>query len=141
MPTLDLFCDPFGILWEIHPMSKPIEICFCEDSYGITISTTGDGGGSMSSLIPRETCPYCGQEDCLYSCDESQAGGFNSEKDEDEDEEETLRNRIAGNAEADAVESFVLALVMAYERRGMIIPKDVIEEAITTTFDAIGSNC
>jgi DNA-directed RNA polymerase subunit RPC12/RpoP len=45
-------------------------------------------------------CEYCGGKDCDYSCDESQAGGFDvSEMQADADYQEALADAIAEAAE------------------------------------------
>lgn len=111
-----------------------------EFANGITVKLADNGYGEVESDIPHETCPFCGQSSCVYSCDESQAGGFTDEGKASAEDEDALRERLQSNAAIDAVESLVLALAVAFERRGMEIPKDVIDEAITTTFDALSNN-
>jgi len=77
--------------------------------FGIVITldnvAVNDGpphGGTITSDM-KEGCPFCGQTDCDFSCDESQADGF------DDDGLWDNENRIKYNISIDALESLILA--------------------------------
>ena len=106
-----------------------------------TITATKQGGGAIeNSLLERETCPFCGLPNCNYSCDESQAGGFSDEAKANEESDADVLERLNFNAGLEVMENFTLALVCAFHRRNMTIPVDVINEAIATTLDTMGSD-
>lgn len=111
---------------------------------GISIANLdGNGGGELFSDIPRQLCPHCGEPMCMFSCDESQAGGFTDEgKEVAETDDDTMLNRIKGNISLDAIESFVLNLVTTLDKKGVDLElwRDDLNCAINSTLDAIDNN-
>lgn len=73
-------------------------IIFNTPNGGLEISIDNDCG-CIEHALTRETCPYCNQWDCNFSCDESQ-----SEADDDE-----VIGRLAFNAGLDVLESLVIS--------------------------------
>ena len=102
--------------------------------YGITIKIATEGhekypSGSITSDL-KESCPYCGQSDCYFSCDMSQG------QPEDEPELETeaqVEQRQQFNSAVDGVESLLLSLACA----GLNLDTPKICEAIETTIQSI----
>ena len=101
------------------------------DAFGIEITLDGKGG-SITSDLERETCPYCGSHDCCFSCDESQAGGFNGSEDEPKDD---VMGRLQFNGALDALESLILAHACA----GIAVNSPAYLEGIETTVTALGN--
>ena len=94
----------------------------------IKIEQEGKSGTISSNL--KQTCPYCNQTDCNYSCDESQAEGFNSQNLETKEQHNT---RLRFNASVDAIESLVLAHSLA----GIDVESKEYIEGLETTLDAL----
>lgn len=78
--------------------------------------------GKATELIGtfKEPCPFCGDEDCRYDCDESQAEGKSDER----------RHRY--NDAMDALESFLIAMAV----EGIDLDDTRIRMAIQVTLDA-----
>lgn len=72
-----------------------------------------------------ETCPSCGQRDCLYQCDGSNLGEVQSE--------DMVAGRIKSNASIDTI----LSLILAHACAGIDIETSAYLEGIDTAFDAI----
>ena len=100
---------------------KTIQIPICD----MEIHLTGDGGGSISSSL-KDVCPYCGQSECYFDCDESQAL----------ETEEANEQKERYNAMVDGIESLVLAQAMS----GIDIESPQYLEALETAINAIISN-
>ena len=92
---------------------------------------TGDGNGGSISGLPRETCPSCGQTECVNECDGAQGADENN----NESEEDAI-GRQRYNAAVDALEAIVLAHACA----GIDIgdPRYVI--GLETALDAFSNN-
>lgn len=101
------------------------------DSLGIELVVEGQGG-SITSDLQRETCPYCGMADCCFSCDESQACGLNAN---DDDPADGVAGRLKFNGALDAVESLVLAHACA----GIDVNSPAYLEGIETAINALGN--
>lgn len=99
----------------------------------LAIALADDGGTSLESGLERETCPSCGQAECMNDCDGSQGADENNE----ETEEDAL-GRQRFNAGLDTIESFMLALVSSGAITESEDPK--VNEALATCLDAIGNN-
>jgi len=83
---------------------------------------------SVSSRDVKEPCPFCGSEECFWSCDESQAGGFGETSDRDE--------RLLVNAAVTGVESLLLALYC----EGIDMNDPRVARAVAASVDAIGNH-
>ena len=94
----------------------------------IIIETDGKGGGSMTAIGLREACHYCGSVDCERSCDESQAGGIDSDHEAEE------KARLLFNAAVNGVESFLLALAC----EGIRVDGAEYHRALQTVMDKLG---
>lgn len=95
----------------------------------IRIERRGPGSAEIVSVLARETCEYCGQQECCYSCDES-AGQAN--------DQDTVLGRLQFNGGLDALESFLLSLVAAGVLTTSEDPK--VNEALQSALDALGNN-
>ena len=87
--------------------------------------------GTISSDL-KKPCPYCEQSDCHYSCDESQAGGFNGKELETDDEYNTRRQY---NTAIDAIESIILAHAVA----GLDVEASEYLEGLNSALDKIAN--
>ena len=99
----------------------------------LTVDTDKPSGGSIvHSPDLYETCPHCGQRECLYSCDDSQgaAGDGNLES------EETVASRHQYNGAVDGITSMILAHACA----GIDVESPAYLEGIETAVQAIGNN-
>lgn len=84
------------------------------------------GRGSITcSPDIYETCPKCGQKDCLYQCDGSLLGEVESE--------DKVSRRHQYNGAVDGITSMILAHACA----GINIESPAYLEGIETAFDAI----
>lgn len=99
----------------------------------LSINVADDGGTSLESGLERDTCPSCGQAECMNNCDGSQGADENNE----ETEEDAL-GRQRFNAGLDTIESLMLALVSAKIITESEDPK--VNEALQTCLDSIGNN-
>ena len=86
---------------------KTIEL----QSYGIVLTVDPDnpGAGTITSDLERQTCPYCSQADCCFSCDESQASGWTVEAGKLAESSDDLASRLKYNGILDGIESMILA--------------------------------
>lgn len=95
------------------------------------------GGGSITcSPDLYETCPKCGQKDCLYQCDESQAEYQNNDDGSGPEDENVVASRHQYNGAVDGITSMILAHVCA----GIDIESPAYLEGIETAFQAAGNN-
>lgn len=85
----------------------------------ITLTITPGEAAELSGTL-KEPCPFCGDEDCRYDCDESMAEGKSDER----------RHRY--NDAMDSLESFLIS--MAAE--GVDLDDTRIRKAIVVTLDA-----
>lgn len=69
----------------------------------IVLVTAGEGASIHSSGI-KEKCPYCGEEECFLSCDESKAGGFGAKPHPE------AEDALIFNAGVRGIESLLLAM-------------------------------
>ena len=89
-----------------------------------------DGGGAaITSLLEREVCPSCNEDNCCHSCGGSQGADDSSEEDE-------VAGRLMYNGFLDGVESLTLALAQA----GYDVTSAKYGEAVQTALDAAGNN-
>ena len=104
--------------------------------YDITIKVFEPGrsneGGEISSAL-KESCPYCGENDCYFDCDMSQG---NPEDEPELETEEQVGQRRQFNATMDGVEAMLLALACA----GVDLDTPKICEAIETVVQAAENN-
>ena len=80
--------------------------------YGIEISPTEDGGGSISSDL-KEICPHCKDLLCDFDCEEAQEWASDRDMDCQDDKNEELRDKRDYNRMIDVIESMVLAHAVA----------------------------
>ena len=88
-------------------------------------------GGSIESGLPRETCPSCGQADCVNECDGAQGADENNT----ESEEDAI-GRQRYNAAVDALESILLAHACA----GIKVDEPAYVAGLETALDAFSNN-
>lgn len=99
--------------------------------YGIQIMLdTGTGEGNICSDDLHETCPKCGQAECIWSCDGAHLGEVESEKE--------VRGRLAFNGAVDCITSMVLAHAIAGVDVESPAYLDGIETGIETALQACG---
>jgi len=87
------------------------------------------GSCSIESNLQRETCPVCGQPDCLF-CEEAVS---TQSKQQDPDD---ILGRIAYNGGVDAIEAMTLACAAA----GIDVGSSAFLEAVDTALQALGNN-
>lgn len=80
--------------------------------YGIVISLTGDGSGSITSDI-KESCSYCQEFDCNMDCHEFQKHCFCKEWDKLQEKQSERIEFLCHRAAADALESIILGHAVA----------------------------
>lgn len=102
-------------------------------SEAIVVNLTGDGGGSITSLL-KDCCPVCNQVDCYFDCDLSQAGP--PEIPESTESEKDVENRKQYNAAMDGIEAMILAHAIA----GIDIESSAYLNGIETALTACGNN-
>lgn len=95
--------------------------------FGLEIEVDATGGGWITSGL-KESCPYCHENDCYFSCDESQHAS-----DENEESEDDVENRKSFNISIDALESLILAHACA----GIDVEAYGYVEGIRTALQAI----
>lgn len=98
------------------------------DSYGIEIALNDNGGAMLTSDLERETCPFCGEASCCYSCDES----TEAHTGEDED----VAARMSFNGVLDGIE----ALILAHAAAAIDVTTPAYLEGIETAVEAAGNN-
>ena len=84
-----------------------------------------DGGASLIGTL-KETCPYCCQTDCYFSCEQS------TWDDDDLETREDTENREAYNHVMDGIEALLLALAA----EGVNVARKEFRTAIQTAQDA-----
>lgn len=94
----------------------------------VRVDESPGGGNIVCSDDCYETCPKCGQRDCLYQCEGSHLGEVESE--------ETVSCRHQHNGAVDAICSVILAHACA----GVWIESGEYLEGIRTAFNAVGEN-
>lgn len=99
---------------------------------GKIVLDVDNGGGSIQSNLERETCPFCNQADCVFSCNGSQG-----ETDEAE-EVNDVEGRIRFNGVLDGIESMLLGCAVA----GLIAQDEdpVWNNIIKGVLDGAGNN-
>jgi hypothetical protein len=95
--------------------------------FGLEIEVDDTGGGWITSKM-KEACPYCGENGCYSSCDESQYAS-----DVNEESEDNVENRKSFNTSIDALESLILAHACA----GIDVEAYGYVEGIRTALQAI----
>ena len=75
----------------------------------------------------KQLCPYCDTAECYADCDGSKGDIDGLESQED------MENRIRYNSAIDGIESFLMAIYA----RGVVLPDDVLREALQTVSDAL----
>ena len=101
----------------------------------LQIQIEGDvnlGGGTIIHGLERIACPYCNENDCLFSCDMSQ--GQPEGETLETDEQQVSRHMF--NGAMDGIESILLALAC----EGVDIETTEFREALKTTTDAVSNN-
>ena len=100
---------------------------------GAIIINFEQGGGQIESGLPRETCPFCGQADCVYCCDGSKGG-----PDVDQEDESEVHGRILYNGVLDGLEATLVAAACA----GLITENEspVWNQIIQSVLDGAGNN-
>jgi hypothetical protein len=101
-------------------------------SFGITISLTGDGGGSIISDL-KETCPYCKDPDCTMNCFEFQEHCSDRDLEAQQVKQSERYEFLCHRAAVDALESMVLAHAVA----GIDVESPAYLEGIETTVLAL----
>ena len=98
------------------------------DVYDITVTLTGDGGGSIVSGL-HEECPYCGIVDYYFNCDQSTY-------DDTLETKEDTEGRRDYNSAIDGIESMILGHAVA----GIDITTPEYKEGIETAVQAVSNN-
>jgi hypothetical protein len=92
---------------------------------GMKVLVSPNGGGNVVSSIERMTCPFCGEMECIFSCDQSQADG----------EEGEVQARLEFNASIDAIES----LVLAHACEGIDVASESYQNGLQAALDTINA--
>lgn len=109
---------------------KVSNLTLCDGNIVVTIE---GGSGSITSEL-HDTCQFCGEANCYYSCDQSTAV-FDGEEDETESEED-VDSRKCHNHFVDGVESLILALACG----GFDVEDKKFQFAVQTALDAWANN-
>jgi len=87
-----------------------------------------DGGGQLLGTL-KDTCPYCGQADCYFDCDQSTW-------DDEQETRDGADNRKTFNTVMDGIEALLLALAC----EGVDVGTAQFEVAIQTAIQATANN-
>ena len=94
----------------------------------LSIDDENPSGGSINSLDLYETCPKCGEHDCIWSCDESHIGEVESEDD------------VGGRLAFNGVVNGVMSMILAHACAGIDIESQAYLNGIETALQAAGGN-
>jgi len=101
------------------------------DCYGLVLEVNEEEhDGRIVSSDLKETCPYCKEQDCNFSCDESKGMKHESIICKD------VSARLEFNKMMDVVESFVLACACS----GIDVDTNAFREAVDTTVQSCMNN-
>lgn len=109
-------------------MNKTIRLnCFCI-KIELEENEKEKIGGNITSGL-KEKCPYCGQKDCYFDCDQSTSPDFLETAEE-------AKERKEYNLMMDAIESLILAHALA----GIDVTTPAYKEGIETAVDACANH-
>tara|TARA_Y100000310_G_C20569762_1_gene757392 strand:+ start:286 stop:624 length:339 start_codon:yes stop_codon:yes gene_type:complete len=85
------------------------------------------GGEAAVDSDLKQACPYCSEVNCYADCDGSEEP-LNRLESQNE-----MEDRRCFNSAIDGIESFIMAIYA----RGVVLPDDVLREALQTVCDAL----
>jgi hypothetical protein len=90
---------------------------------GFSIHIYANRKGTAESDLVRTTCPFCGDQLCIFDCDQSQAEGSSEE----------VQARLEFNAGLDMLES----LILAHACEGVNVEDERYRNGIRAVLDAM----